>query len=150
MEAPSSLPGVQPMIWGFGRPVGSCGRSINGDLTIRTHLSYDERRWGTLTGGFGAVNRLEAEDHMMKFSAIFCAQLAMSAVVISMSGAASAQDQGRAEATVGFTRISDIGCVDGMPAPPYTQICPTTPRVSAALATMPRSKAHAKRKTIIQ
>ena len=56
---------------------------------------------------------------MMRVATILCAKLAVSAVVLSISGAAFAQDR----AAAGY---SDIGCVDGMPAPPYTQICPPT------------------------
>jgi hypothetical protein len=58
-----------------------------------------------------AVNRLETRGPMMKFSAIFCAQLIVSAVALSMSGAAQAQE---------------IGCVDNTPAPPITHSCPST------------------------
>jgi hypothetical protein len=64
-----------------------------------------------------AVNRIEHEGLMTRVATILCA--AVSVVTLSMSGAAFAQDQ-----TAGYSRISDIGCVDGMPAPPYTQICP--------------------------
>jgi hypothetical protein len=85
---------------------------------------------------------------MTRFSAIFCAQLAVSAVVLSMTGAANAQD--RAEPAAGITLVSDIGCVDGMPAPPFTQTCPTTTRTSGALAAVPRPRAHAKHKTAVQ
>ena len=55
---------------------------------------------------------------MMRVATILCAKLAVSAVVLSISGAAFAQDR-----AAGY---SDIGCVDGMPAPPFTQICPPT------------------------
>jgi BA14K-like protein len=46
---------------------------------------------------------------------VFCAQFAAAAVVLSIGGAAFARDQ-----------PGEIGCVDGMPAPPWTQICPPT------------------------
>jgi hypothetical protein len=48
---------------------------------------------------------------MIKVATILCAQLAVSAVALSMSGAAFAQD---------------IGCVNGIPAPPITHSCPST------------------------
>jgi hypothetical protein len=56
---------------------------------------------------------------MIKAATILCAQLAVSAVALSTGGAAFAQDRAAAV-------YSDIGCVDGMPAPPFTQICPPT------------------------
>jgi hypothetical protein len=88
---------------------------------------------------------------MMKFSAIFCAQLIVSAVALSMSGAAQAQDPVRTEPTAGFIQISDIGCVDGTPAPPITHSCPPTTSASAAYAAEPaRVRAHAKRKHTAQ
>jgi hypothetical protein len=85
----------------------------------------------------------------MKFSAIFLAQLMVSAAALSMSGAAYAQDPVRTEPAAGFTRTSDIGCVDGMPAPPWTQTCPS-PSASAAFASAPRAKTHTTRKTTVQ
>jgi len=51
---------------------------------------------------------------MIKVATILCTQLAVAAVALSMSGAAFAQDTGV------------IGCVDGMPAPPFTHTCPST------------------------
>jgi hypothetical protein len=89
---------------------------------------------------------------MMKFSAIFCAQLIVSAVALSMSGAAQAQDPVRAEPTAGLIQISDIGCVDGTPAPPITHSCPST-SASGAYAAAPaptRVRAHAKHKNTVQ
>lgn len=86
----------------------------------------------------------------MKFSAIFCAQLIVSAVALSMSGAAYAQDPVGTEPAASIIRISDIGCVDGMPAPPFTQTCAPTSSASAAYAAAPRAKAHARRKNIAQ
>jgi len=84
-----------------------------------------------------AVNRLETRGPMMKFSAIFCAQLIVSAVALSMSGAAQAQD---------------IGCVDGTPAPPITHSCPSTSATGAyASAPAPtRVRAHVKHKNTVQ
>jgi hypothetical protein len=89
---------------------------------------------------------------MTRFSAIFFAQLAMSAAVVSMGGVAHAQDQAGAEPTARFIRVSDIGCVDGMPAPPYTQTCPptTTSRTSGALAAVPRPRSHTRHKSAVQ
>jgi hypothetical protein len=89
---------------------------------------------------------------MMKFSAIFCAQLIVSAVALSMSGAAQAQDSVRTEPTVQFIQISDIGCVDGTPAPPITHSCPSTSATGAyASAPAPtRVRAHAKHKNTVQ
>jgi hypothetical protein len=52
---------------------------------------------------------------------IFCAQFAAAAVVLSMGGAAFAGDQPGARDQPG-----EIGCVNGMPAPPWTEICPPT------------------------
>jgi hypothetical protein len=88
----------------------------------------------------------------MKFSAIFCAQLIVSAVALSMNGAAQAQDPVRTEPAAGFIYISDIGCVDGTPAPPITNSCPST-SANGAYAAAPaptRVKAHAKRKNTVQ
>jgi hypothetical protein len=88
---------------------------------------------------------------MMKFSAIFCAQLIVSAVALSMSGAAQAQDPVRTEPTAQFIQISDIGCVDGTPAPPITHSCPSTSANGAyAAAPAPTRKLHAKRKNTVQ
>jgi hypothetical protein len=84
----------------------------------------------------------------MKFSAIFLAQLMVSAAALSMSSAAYAHPV-RTEPAAGFTRTSDIGCVDGMPAPPFTQICPS-PSASAAFASAPRAKTHTTRKNTVQ
>jgi hypothetical protein len=86
----------------------------------------------------------------MKFSAIFLAQLMVSAAALSMSSAAYARDPVRTEPAAGFTRTSDIGCVDGMPAPPFTQICPPTSSANAAFAAAPRAKAHPTRKNTVQ
>jgi hypothetical protein len=85
----------------------------------------------------------------MKFSAIFLAQLMVSAAALSMSSAAYAHPV-RTEPAAGFTRTSDIGCVDGMPAPPFTQICPPTSSANAAFAAAPRAKAHPTRKNTVQ
>jgi hypothetical protein len=85
----------------------------------------------------------------MKFSATFLVQLMVSAAALSMSGAAYAQDPVRTEPAAGFTRTSDIGCVDGMPAPPWTHTCPS-PSASAAFASAPRAKAHPTRKNTVQ
>jgi hypothetical protein len=88
---------------------------------------------------------------MMKFSAIFCAQLIVSAVALSMSGAAQAQGPVQTEPTAGIIQISDIGCVDGTPAPPWTQSCPSTSASGAyAAAPAPTHKVHAKRKNTVQ
>ena len=87
----------------------------------------------------------------MKFSAIFCAQLIVSAVALSMSSAAQAQDPVRTEPTAAIIQISDIGCVDGTPAPPWTQSCPSTSASGAyAAAPAPTHKVHAKRKNTVQ
>jgi hypothetical protein len=87
----------------------------------------------------------------MKLSAIFCAQLIVSAVALSMSSAAQAQGPVRTEPTAGIIRISDIGCVDGMPAPPFTQSCPSTNVNGAyAAAPAPTRKVQAKRKNTAQ
>jgi hypothetical protein len=48
---------------------------------------------------------------MIKAATFLCAPLAVAAVALSMSGAAFAQE---------------IGCVDGIPAPPITHSCPST------------------------
>ena len=69
-----------------------------------------------------AVNRIKAGVLMIKVATILRAQLAVSAAVLLMSGGAFAQ--------------GDIGCVDGMPAPPFTQICPPT-SVTKAFAEAP-------------
>jgi hypothetical protein len=87
---------------------------------------------------------------MMKFSAILSAQLMVSAVALSISGAAYAQNPFRTEPAAGFTRTSDIACVDGMPAPPWTQICPPTSSASAAFAAEPRGEVHKTRKHTVQ
>ncbi len=55
---------------------------------------------------------------MTRVATVLCATV--STVALSMSGAAFAQDRTAA----GYSRISDIGCVDGMPAPPFTNSCP--------------------------
>jgi len=98
----------------------------------------------------------------MKFSAIFCAQLIVSAVALSMSGAAQAQGPVRTAPTAGFIQISDIGCVDGTPAPPITHSCPSTSargayaavpapaRGAYAAAPAPTRKARVKRKNTVQ
>jgi hypothetical protein len=86
---------------------------------------------------------------MMKFSAIFGAQLIVSAVALSMGSAAYAQDRVSTEPAASFVRTSDIGCVNGMPAPPWTQTC--APTTSAAYAALPqRAKPHATRKNAVQ
>jgi hypothetical protein len=69
---------------------------------------------------------------MIRVATILCAQLAVSAVALSISGAAFAQDR----STAGY---SDIGCVDGMPAPPFTHICPPT-GASKAFAEAPAGR----------
>jgi BA14K-like protein len=69
-----------------------------------------------------AVNRIEDEGLMTRVATILCA--AVSVVTLSMSGAAFAQD---------------IGCVDGMPAPPFTQICPPT-AATRAFAEVPAGR----------
>jgi hypothetical protein len=48
---------------------------------------------------------------MTKVAAFLSAPLAVAAVALTMSGAAFAQE---------------IGCVDGIPAPPITHSCPST------------------------
>jgi hypothetical protein len=88
----------------------------------------------------------------MKFSAIFCAQLIVSAVALSMNGAAQAQDPVGSEPSARFIQISDIGCVDGVPAPPITQSCPST-STNGAYAAAPaptRVKARSKRRNTVQ
>jgi hypothetical protein len=87
----------------------------------------------------------------MKLSAIFCAQLIVSAVALSMSGAAQAQGPARTEPTAAVIQISDIGCVDGTPAPPWTQNCPSSSASGAyAAAPAPTRKVHAKHKNTVQ
>jgi hypothetical protein len=87
----------------------------------------------------------------MKLSAIFCAQLIVSAVALSMSGAAQAQDPVRTEPTATVIQISNIGCVDGVPAPPWTQSCPSTNVNGAyAAAPAPTRKVQPKRKNTVQ
>ena len=62
---------------------------------------------------------------MMK-AAKLCAPLAVAAAALTMSGAAFAQD---------------IGCVDGIPAPPITQSCPST-GLTGAFAQAPGVRYH--------
>jgi hypothetical protein len=64
---------------------------------------------------------------MTRVATIFCTQLAAAAVVLSLGGAASARDQ-----------VSEIGCVDGTPAPPWTHSCPTDVNKSFADASVGR------------
>jgi hypothetical protein len=88
---------------------------------------------------------------MMKFSAIFSAQLIVSAVALSMGGAADAQDRVSTEPAASFIRVSNIGCVDGMPAPPWTQTCSPAASANAAYAAVPqRARTHATRKDAAQ
>jgi hypothetical protein len=65
---------------------------------------------------------LKHEDLMIKVATIFSAQLAAAAVVLTIGGAAFARDL----APVGSSQTAEIGCVNGVPAPPWTQICPPT------------------------
>jgi hypothetical protein len=60
---------------------------------------------------------------MIKAATFLCAQVAVATVALSMSGAAFAQE---------------IGCVDGIPAPPITHSCPSTVS-SGAFAQAPTS-----------
>ena len=87
---------------------------------------------------------------MTKFSAIFCAQLAVSAVMLSIGGTANAQDRADAEPAAVLTLVSDIGCVDNTPAPPFTHSCPPVAPTRAALAAVPQPRAHAKHKRVAQ
>lgn len=87
----------------------------------------------------------------MKLSAIFCAQLIVSAVALSMSGAAQAQGPVSTEPTATVIQISNIGCVDGTPAPPWTQTCsPSSVNGAYAAAPAPTRKVQAKRKNTVQ
>jgi hypothetical protein len=84
---------------------------------------------------------------MTKLSTIFCAQLAVSAVMLSIGGAANAQN---AEPAAVFTRVSDIGCVDNTPAPPFTHSCPSATPARSALAAVPQARAHARHKKVAE
>jgi hypothetical protein len=87
---------------------------------------------------------------MTKLSTIFCAQLAVSAVMLSIGGAANAQDRANAEPAAVFTRVSDIGCVDNTPAPPFTHSCPPVTSNRSALAAVPQTRAHARHKKVAE
>jgi len=66
---------------------------------------------------------------MIKAATFLCAQVAVAAVALSMSGAAFSQE---------------IGCVDGIPAPPITHSCPSTsPAGAFAQAPAGRAGSHA-------
>ena len=70
---------------------------------------------------------------MTKVAAFLSAQLAVAAVALTMSGGAFAQE---------------IGCVDGIPAPPITHSCPSSETRSFAEA--PAARPYAPRHHVVR
>ena len=72
---------------------------------------------------------------MTKVAAFLGAQLAVAAVALTMSGGAFAQE---------------IGCVDGIPAPPITHSCPSSETRSFAQAPAGRIAPYAPRRHVVR
>jgi hypothetical protein len=72
---------------------------------------------------------------MTKVAAFLSAQLAVAAVALAMSGGAFAQE---------------IGCVDGIPAPPITHSCPSSETRSFAEAPAGRINSYAPRHHLVR
>jgi hypothetical protein len=72
---------------------------------------------------------------MTKVAAFLSAQLAVAAVALTMSGGAFAQE---------------IGCVDGIPAPPITHSCPSSETRSFAEAPAGRINSYAPRHHVVR
>jgi hypothetical protein len=72
---------------------------------------------------------------MTKVAAFLGAQLAVAAVALTMSGGAFAQE---------------IGCVDGIPAPPITHSCPSSETRSFAEAPAGRITSYAPRHHVVR
>lgn len=70
---------------------------------------------------------------MTKAAMMVCAQAALVAMTFALSGTAQARGPG------------EIGCVDGYPAPPFTNSCPSPARAYAAAETRDRDASCAQR-----